>query len=226
MGEAAYRVLVIGRNRLAARSLHGAVRIEPDQPDRKQLHDLARVVFVGADVGVEIRLAVLEHRQVVAHDRTQGHVFEQVAVVAEGAVDEQVVVVGHRDRIAFDGAALVRNDEQLTEREGNTLAQLIRCGDGVQPPGFLATVLVDLEAGGSLRLEIGPVMRCRQAGLVCEPCVVADRAQAGDFGAARAERGLSQEARGFGIGIGALGAVIEAGIEDVIAGPDLRSRAE
>ena len=54
------------------------------EPDREQLHQLARVVLVGTDVARGVGLLVAEHRQVHAHRRMQRHVLHQLAEVAEG----------------------------------------------------------------------------------------------------------------------------------------------
>ena len=155
----------------------------------------------------------------MTHDRAQGHLLKQAAVVAEGIVDQQVVVGGGGNGLALDIAVLVGYDEQLAEGEGDALAQLIGAVDGMQPPGLLATVLVDIEAGRLLGFHVRAFMRGGLRGLVGEPGVVAHPPQPGDFVWRRAERGLGQEAGRVGIGPGAFGVIVEAAVKDVIACP-------
>ena len=120
--------------------------------------------------------------------------------------------------MALDRTALVGNDKQLTECERDALAQLVRRADAAQPPRFVATVLVDVEAERGLCFEVRPVQARHERALLVEPGGVAHVAQAGDPGRARSEACLGQEARRLRVGIRSFVAMIEAGVEDEIAG--------
>ena len=98
MREALDVGLLERRNRLAAGVVQRlSLVVELEQPDREQLHELARIVLVGPDVACGVGLAVAEHRQVDAHGRVQRHVLQQLAEVAEGIRRERVVVARRRE---------------------------------------------------------------------------------------------------------------------------------
>ncbi len=97
MSEALDDRLIVGGNRLALRVLAWrAVGIQFDQPDGEELHQLARVVFIRADVARGIGFLVAEHREIHTHRRVQRHVLHQLPEIPESVAGEQVVVVGER----------------------------------------------------------------------------------------------------------------------------------
>ena len=57
--------LVVGGNGLGgAVGLDAAIEVELDQTDREELHQLARIVLVRADVACGVGLLIAEHQQV------------------------------------------------------------------------------------------------------------------------------------------------------------------
>ncbi len=100
--------------------LQRPVHVHFPQPDREQLHQLARIVLVRRTV--RRRLAAVGQIEILAHRRTERHVAHQGAEVAEGVPRQQP----HPRRELFAAAGLVgRHDDELAEREDHSLAQLI-----------------------------------------------------------------------------------------------------
>lgn len=68
------------------------------QANGEELHDLAGVILIGRGErgagGIEGGLGVAEGTRILAHEGAEADLFEEGAVVAEGAVAEDVVVVG------------------------------------------------------------------------------------------------------------------------------------
>ena len=156
MREALDDVLVVGWNfpPLCVRS-GAAIEIQFDQPDRKELHELASVVLVRADVALRIRALVTEHAQIDAHGRMQRDCFEEFAKIAEGVCDQQVVVAGHGVR-HYKQRADVGNHHDLRKRERDSLAQLIRPLNHIAQPAIDAIRLqLKHEFGPRLRLHVG-----------------------------------------------------------------------
>ncbi len=197
--------LIVGRQRFAGRvERPRPVGIQLDESDREELHELARVVFVGTDVTHRVRLLVAEHVEKPAHRRVQRHVLEQLAVVAKGAASEQVVVIRSRERHVHERTVL-GDDQDLREREGDALTQLVgrpHCEPvkrvlplSLQHPGTL-----DHRVPG---LHGGQLQRRPERQLFVDPALVGiarvtQRDQPIDLGSRRPERGLAQEAERFG----------------------------
>ena len=102
------------------------------QADREQLHQLARVVLIG-DLGHaadRARLRAVQHVQVRAHPRREGHVLHHGVEVAERIVQQSVLVRSHR--ACVDGVG--RDDEHLAHRKRHSLPQLVRRGQRRLPP--------------------------------------------------------------------------------------------
>ena len=98
-GDLGDGLLVVGRDGDAGRvELEGAVGVELIQTNGEKLHDLARVVLIGGGqriaAGVKGGLGVAQRGEVNAHQGTEGNVFEELAEVTEGPVDEVIVVMG------------------------------------------------------------------------------------------------------------------------------------
>ena len=69
-GETDDDILIVGRNELALRIQdQRAVRPHAVQADGKQLHDFARVIFVGMRAECDVALVVAAHVEVKAHRR-------------------------------------------------------------------------------------------------------------------------------------------------------------
>ncbi len=127
LGKVGDCVLAVGRNRPSRGVEHGrAVDVQFLQPDREQLHDLARVVFVG--LVPRACLAVAEVAEVLAHRDVVGHVLQQRCVAVEGGVGQHVPVgAGLLRTVVVDQSGMLRrDDEDLRQREGHALAQLVR----------------------------------------------------------------------------------------------------
>ncbi len=188
--------LVVGRDRLQEGvEQHAAVGIELQESDREQLLDLARVVLVGADVVRRVRLAVPEHAQVAPHDRALRDVLEQRAVVAQAVLHEHVVVPGHAQRVGAERRGDVRDDEDLAQREGHALAQLVGFRQHVLPPLLQARFLAEAHAVRRERCERRTLERGRAQALFLEPGRVADHREALDLAGGRAKGRAREEAR-------------------------------
>jgi hypothetical protein len=197
--------LVVGRKRIAgAVHRHAAVGLQLHEPDREQLHELAGVVLIGADVARRIRPLVAEHIEVRSHRRVQGDVFDQLAELTERAAGEHVVIVRGRKRHK-EQFAVLRYNHDLRESEGNALSQLIRRARRMLEPDVLARVL---EHPGTLRdgvfgLHRGQLQRWPDCHLLVDPlriglARVAKCGQPIDLRAGRTERRLVQETKGLG----------------------------
>ena len=166
--------LVVGRQRHAVGAeLRRAVGVQLLEPDREQLQQLPGEVLVGADVALGIGAPVALHGQVLAHDGVQRHLLEQGAVVAEGVPDEDVVVVREPLLLGAEPALAPRHDEDLGQREGHALAQLVVGLDGHAPPlvdllvpasGVPAAHARQHQRGGHRHLCVDPRVRPRRGG--------------------------------------------------------------
>ena len=117
-------ILGVGGNRIAGAIQDGrAIDIQLVETQAEELHDFARVVFVGvlADGG----LVVVDHVQVVAHRRRQRDVFHDVVIIAERVFVERAQVI----RVAQRIADLVRADHpQFVQRQTGAAAELVATG--------------------------------------------------------------------------------------------------
>ena len=193
--------LVVRRDRLVVGvQLRRAVRVELDQADREELHELARVVLVGADIELRVRLPVPQHREIDAHHRVQRDLLDQLAEIAEGVARERVVVVREADRIPV-GERDLRGDQDLRQRPCHALAQLVAAPHRVLEPDVPALKIelgvVETRRGRDrpCRLHVGELRGRRQLHLLVDParvrgCRVAERDQTFRLGFGRAERGL------------------------------------
>ena len=194
--------VVVGLDRGAVGGYHAAVRVEPVQADREELHHLARVVLVGnAGAGL---LLVAQPREVQAHHRMQRNVLDQLPVVAEGVAGQRVVVGRDAARRVGHRAVVERDHEDLRQREAHALAQLVLAGRGLLPPRLVELVLAGGLAGGhqrgSHRVVGLSVLDLGRRELLVEPGGVADAHQAVDVRLRGAEGGLLKEAGGVGLG--------------------------
>ena len=85
----------------------------------------------------------------------QGHLLQQVAVIAEGVSREHVVEVSRRVRQILQCTNL-RYDENFGQSEGHALAQLIFTAHCIREPGFEADRIqtTDIESHGH-RIRVG-----------------------------------------------------------------------
>ena len=119
-------VVICGDGRARCGALVRAIALEPPETDREQLHDLARVVLVGVRAG-DVQAAIGIVREVLGHQRRVTYLVEDGAIRAEGVAHEDVVVHGPLLDVAELEVvqALLADDEDLRERKGGALAQLI-----------------------------------------------------------------------------------------------------
>ena len=117
IGIGSHRVVAVGG--AASTTLQRAVGIQFASADGKKLQQLAREVLV------RCRLVIVGVVEKVAHHRRQHHLLQHLPVVAEGVV-EQVVVIDAKAVSAFDLHAA--DDDDLLQRERHPLAQLVRLG--------------------------------------------------------------------------------------------------
>ena len=224
VGEGGDGVLAVGGDGLAAAELRRAVGVEHHQADAEELVDLARVVLVGMDVLRGVRAPVAHHVEVHAHGRAQRDVLQQRAVVAEGAIDQDVVVIGQAQRELAQCGVLVRHHQDLAQGEGHALAQLVAVDDhvvgrigaaqGAEEPGLGARVLAELLAQGVADpVHVVHVQgRCRGE-LLVQPGLVADRTQMRDVRVGGTEGRLGEETRRVGIIEGSRGDALEAVVQ-------------
>ncbi len=190
--------LVVGRQgQSAGARLHGAVLVEQVRADREELEDLTRVVLVRVVLGVGARV------EEEAHGRVEREVLQQVAIVAEGAVDQEVQV---RRELARPRDRVGRDDVELVEGERHPLAQLVgrvhRVSEERRVVGMRRVVVpVAVDVAGA-RLVVrherkARIERRRQRVLRRQPRQVSDAEHAADLGVLRAPGGLLKEPRGL-----------------------------
>jgi hypothetical protein len=183
------------------------------------------VVLIRADVLGRIRLAVAQHGQIHAHGRMQGHLFEQLAIIAECIARQHVVVRGQCVRLVAEPAVGIGHHEDLRQGKRNALTQLvdmyiarrwhgerIYAANGHAPPGFhaaaltqvihipvLAVAVVAIVIDDRLHsLKIGNFKGDRRDGrihLPVEPALEAFLRQRGYLGETWPKRGLGKKAR-------------------------------
>ena len=200
--------LIVGRDGESVRAEgEGAVGLELGQADGEELHDFAGVVLVGRGAGDGVGFGVTQGAEVAAHRRVEGDVFEEGAEVAEGAVAEEIVVVGDGFSLVVAAEAHVGDDEDLAEGEGDALAKLVGSGEGVFEPRGLAVVRVDgvpiaETLGAAIGVAVGDRGRAvrgkRQGHLRGDPGVDTAAGEGVDFGLSGSEGGLGEQARGIG----------------------------
>mmetsp|Transcript_18404 Transcript_18404/g.59864 ORF Transcript_18404/g.59864 Transcript_18404/m.59864 type:complete len:1691 (-) Transcript_18404:2355-7427(-) len=102
-----------------------AVVVHLAEADGEELEKLAREVLVGERVAALVLLGPQE-RQVDGHHRARGDVAEHVAQVAEGVLDEDVVVLQpDLDLLVRFPDAVDGDDVDVRERPGHALAELV-----------------------------------------------------------------------------------------------------
>ena len=113
--------------------LERAVGVERVDAGGEELHEFARVVFVGDLAGGG--LVAVEHVEIAAHRGGEADVIHDCGEVGEGIFGQHVLV--GRDGTGVDGVG--GDDEDLREGEGNALAELVGAGEhGLPPLGLLA----------------------------------------------------------------------------------------
>ncbi|MBK8741261.1 MAG: hypothetical protein IPM02_17850 [Betaproteobacteria bacterium] len=175
--------------------LRRAVGIELHQPDREQLHDFARVVFVRLEARGRVLLVITQHVEVVTHRRMQRQVLEQRPVIAEGVAVEHVHP--RRQRPGVLVRRDIGHDHDLGERERDPRAQLVFVEQELLPDCLVRVLLVDAVTAVPDRLQIVDMRRPRGYRILrVEPRAVAVLRQRVDLGhGLRAERRLREEAR-------------------------------
>ena len=129
VGESLDVVLRVARDRLAvAVEERSAIQAELDGAEREQLQELARIVLVRLDARRRIGLQVVDHVEVAAHCRRQGHLGQQVPEIAERLVGKNLLIPLHRVRETDLGT---RGDEDLRPGERHALSELVRGGERV-----------------------------------------------------------------------------------------------
>jgi hypothetical protein len=204
-----HRVLRVGLDRLAvAAQPQRAVDIQLVEPDREQLHHLARIVLVGLAAGGRIFLLVAGRVQVIAHRRVQGHLFEQRPIASEGLRGQQIPVARELELLVGAGDAVEADDEDLGQGQRHALSQAVGGGQQALPDLRVdadrdrGRVGVEVHLLGDQPVPVAGRRRLRE--LLVQPALVAQRTHARDLRIARSERGLQQEARGLRIGEGVM----------------------
>ncbi len=191
--------LVVGGDGLSiVVELERSVLIQFVKSDGEQLHDFARVVLVRAGVQHRVRLVVMHHVEVIAHGWVKGDVLEQLSKIAEGILGQQIPVGRHAFRMIIHGVAVAGDDHELTQREGDALAQLVRRIDHGVPPRLLELVVTRIGIGrqGRDRLINSRQRRCgRGVELLAQEIDEALLLQLRQERVGRAEGRLSQKTR-------------------------------
>jgi hypothetical protein len=195
----------VGLHRLPVDQPGRAIGVQFDQANREQLHDLARIVLVGHTTALRVFLLVAQVGQVQPHHRMQADVFQQRTVVAEGVGGEHVVVRSHSARVVGHRAVTERDHEDLRERKGHPLTQLVLAGHRLSPPGFEEVILADIAFVGRRPFSLAAVhvvamQAARAAELVFDPARVAELSHRRDLDLGGTETGLVKEAGRLGVG--------------------------
>ena len=138
----------------------------------------------------------LQHVQVVTHGRVQGHVFQQLAEVAEGVFVEHVHVAGHG--MGADVGRNVGNHKELQQGPTDAGTQQISATEPLLPNGFVAHFFRSavLLFTGALRCQVTEVRHRGLVELLPQPALVAFGSHLIDLGhRACAKRGLGQKPR-------------------------------
>ena len=120
MGVVAHTLVVVGRHAVAP--AQRPVHVQLAGAQRKELQQLAAEVLVRC-VPVVVGVVL-----VAAHDGRERDLLEDAAVVAEGLVEQHVVVVAEAVGAGHVGA---RDHQALLQRQSDALAQLVGLLDGV-----------------------------------------------------------------------------------------------
>ena len=213
-GKLLDRRLIIGGDRIAAPiQLPGAVPIQEEGPDGEQLQDLARVIFIrlrpdavpadGRRGGRASLTTVVQHVEETTHRRMQGHVREQLAIVAKRSPIEQLLIASHpaRERHVHPG-----DHQDLAQGERDPLAQLVLAIQGIEEEMALEQIIrvvVPLAISGALqrRTRLRPereirIVRQRGPELLVQERLEPDALHVGDQGNRRAKCRLLEKAHG------------------------------
>mmetsp|Transcript_73411 Transcript_73411/g.208010 ORF Transcript_73411/g.208010 Transcript_73411/m.208010 type:complete len:620 (+) Transcript_73411:2095-3954(+) len=120
----------------------GPISVQLPETDGKHLHDLPRVVLVREPLVVVVRRAT-GVREVLAHERAEGHLPEDLAEVPKGMADENVKKVQPVLReVVFPNACA--DHENLREAPGHPLTELVLGAHHLrEPDARLRVVVVD-----------------------------------------------------------------------------------
>ena len=141
-----------------------AVRVEFEQADGKQLHDLPGVILIRVGIELRVGLGVVDVAEVDTHGRVQGHRPQQVTEIAEGMGQQGVLVVAEGVGKGRQRIVLVRYHQDFAEREGDPLAQHIRRVDCLLPPGQAAEDELDIVVVRFQFREIARALAAQQFG--------------------------------------------------------------
>ena len=163
--------------------LAGPVGIQHPEPYGEQLHDLPRKILIGINLVDRVRLAIAKMAKINTHHRVCGHVVEQIAVIAKGMPDHQIIKVGHPNGFGAELLGSVGRDQDFAQRESHPLAQ--RIGHGIcggiraqlrrahrtAPPGMLLPIAVQLNGISIHRrpVHIRLHVRRRPGDLIIDP---------------------------------------------------------
>ncbi len=197
---------VIGLARAGAVELRRTIHVELVGAHREELEQFAGVILRRR------RLVAVGHVEIVAHISEHRHAGENVAEIAEGIVEEDLVERGDaRGRIHFGFG----RDDHLAEREGDALAELIgrHHGIGVEAHrNWRAREMLaradGVAAGAEIAADFGGEVGIGAAAggeLLVEPAVHAELLDPRDQSRRRTEARLFGEARGIAFGEGRRG---------------------
>ena len=184
---------------------HAAVRSQLMQADGEELHQLAGEVLVGQAAAGGVFLLVAHVRQVQAHRRRQRDLLDQVAEIAEGLAVQQVEIAGVGACMQPQAVVMLRDHEDLVQREGGARAQLVRRLAGMAPEMVSDLVRVVLRAARPVfRTEVvagldraDEVGRGRQGQLPVDPGGQSGDGELLDLAGQGAEAGLQQQPGGL-----------------------------
>ncbi len=200
-------VLAVGIDRAAVGVLlFGPVGVEHAQPDREELHHLARIILIGLATGGLVFLKVALGVEVHAHAGIERDMLEQVAEIAEGAIDQQIPPGGHDVRRPEAVDRIERDHEELRQRIGRAQPELARLGQHLVPDHEIAGHRPEIMRVLGDRVvmmrgqPVDPGLGARHPELCVEPGGIAMRTDEGDVGIGCTELRAEQETRGLRLG--------------------------
>ena len=168
--------------------LHSAIQIELDQAQAKQLHHLARIVFVGCPPCRRVFLQVAFGVEVIAHGRVEGDVFQQLAVVAKRIGHQHIPPCSDRKTAPVEIQTGERHHKKFRQCQRSPLAHRIFGRHELMPDHVVARVAGIEEAGAVTHHVIAALDQpgksrdaSRRAELCRQPAGVALAAYFGDF---------------------------------------------
>ena len=106
LGKAGDVVVIVSWNRVAVTiELLGSIGVEFPESDGEELHDFARVVFIGVASDRRIGFLISEVTEVSAHVGAEADSLQDIFKVTKGTINHDVVVVRGGSRLVRKSGA-------------------------------------------------------------------------------------------------------------------------